>query len=126
MKKEINIPVENSIVFVMDYEYGELPESLDDGLITTTSSSIVVSTRPDIDGPVDIVLTDDPFQNDDNMLHIVWSGKIEAPNNDISVCSVNNDRLMAIGVSRSDPFIQVWANDDEEPDRLVIVVDTGD
>lgn len=126
MKKEIRFHVPNSLLFVQDYEYGELPEALGSGLVTSTQSSIVVGTRPDFEGPVDIVLTVGPRSNEDDASHLVWSGKLHTPNREISVCSVNLDRLLSIEVNSQHPLVEVWVNDDQEPDRILIVVTSDD
>lgn len=126
LKKEIRFQVPNALIFVQDYEFGELPEALSSGLVTSTQSSVAVGTLPDFEGPVNIVLTTGPRSNQDEASHLVWSGKIHTPNREISVCSVNNDRLLSFEVNSQETLVEVWVNDDQEPDRIVIVVNSDD
>lgn len=124
MRKQIDIQVPNALIYVLDNEHGEIPESLDTGLLTTTPSCVVIGTIPDCDGSVDIVLTDEPYSNNDRALHLAWSGRINTLDKEISVSSVYVDQLMSIKVNNSNLLVQIWVNHHEFPDRLIIVVDS--
>lgn len=121
MKQSIEIPVPNAIFLILDFDYGTLPDALADGLITATSSSIVVGTAPDVDGNVEILLMNiDPV--DQRHLARVFDSTIDTPNRDISVCTVYNERVLATQVKNVKTVVQVWVNDEIAPTKVVIVV----
>ena len=121
MKQSIEIPVPNAIILILDFDYGTLPDALAHGLITTTSSCIVVGTVPDVDGTVEILLMNiDPV--DQRHLARVYDSTIDTPNRDISVCTVYNERVLATQVKNVKSAVQVWVNDEIAPTKVVIVV----
>lgn len=121
MKQSIEIPVPNAIILILDFDYGTLPDALAHGLITATSSSIVVGTAPDVDGTVEILLMNiDPV--DQRHLARVYDSTIDTPNRDISVCTVYNERVLATQVKNVKTAVQVWVNDEIAPTKVVIVV----
>ena len=77
MKQSIEIPVPNAIFLILDFDNWTSPDGLADGLITATSSSIVVGTAPDVDGNVEILLMNiDPI--DQRHLARVYDSTIRA------------------------------------------------
>ena len=118
MKSRTKISVPNSVLLVMDHAVGVVPETID-GLIATTSSCIAVGTACECDELVDIELTDEPPEVDEQM-HCVSTSSIATPNREVAVCSVNDDKLLSIKVQRDISEIEVWVNHATEPDRIII------
>ena len=121
MNQSIEIRVPNAIILILDFEFGTLPDELEDGLITTTSSCIVVGTVPDVDGSVEILLLNNAPSNP-NGLAKVNDYRIATPNRDISVCTVYNERLLGTQVKKVETAVQVWVDDEMEPTKIMIVV----
>lgn len=58
MTVKTKIAVQNSLLFVMDKDNGEIPESMD-ALVAATPSCIVVGTHSGADGETSVTLFDD-------------------------------------------------------------------
>lgn len=57
-EQETSVSVANAMVFVECRDGGELPESLSEGPVTATGSSILIGTRSDVDGPTKLRIFD--------------------------------------------------------------------
>lgn len=125
MKRTIETRVPNALISGMDYEHGELPETLDSGIVATIHSCFAIGTIPDCAGTVHTLLTDEPHMINATDMHLAWSGTVHTPNKEISVCSVCIEQLMSISVGDTDPYFRRWANDLEEPDRLIITIESN-
>ena len=121
MKTKTTISVPNSVLLVMDQVNGVIPDAMSGGLIATTPSCIAVGTASESDGNVEIELTDESPEVDEQM-RCVSESKLQTPNREVAVCSIHDDKLLAIHVNHDISVVQVWVNHMTEPDRIIVAV----
>lgn len=119
MRESITLSPPNSLIFVMDHEAGVLPDQITEDLVAATSSCIAVGTLSEVDGETTIVLTDILDQGE--AIDLVFFGALSTPNLELSVCDVNNEKLLTIPVLQSSTAVKIFVNDSAEPDLIVIV-----
>lgn len=118
-----NISPPYSVILVMDCASGEIPETLNHRLIAATSSCVAVGTLAETDGETTIVLTNEiGYPNSDEQLFLKFSGKVAAPGKKLDICTAHLTVIVSIDLTFEMADVQVWANDDCEPDRICIVV----
>lgn len=121
MRKEIRIYPRNSVVLIMDRTVGEVPESMNRGLVAATASCVAIGTRSEQDGETSIWLSDDIAEAVYDEAP-VYDGVLDTPGGRLSVRSVLDEVLLECEVSGPRTRIQVWTNDRSEPDEIRIVV----
>lgn len=119
MHESITISAPNSLILVMDHESGELPSDIAGRLIASTTSCVAVGTLSAADGETTITLTDES-SNEENGLNLFFDDAVLTPQREISVCDVSNEKLLTMPTHASVTRVQIYANDDREPDRIVI------
>jgi hypothetical protein len=121
MKCETTITPPNSIILVMDFTAGRVPDSFERGLIAATETCVAVGTLSEQDGSTTIVLTDE-FSSDlisDEVL--VYENSIRVPGSALSVVTSWNEPVLSVPVLADQVYIRVWVNHPSEPNRIVIV-----
>lgn len=121
MKKEILLAVPNSVIFVADRDVGETPQDIGDSLVASTSSCIAVGTLCQIDGETLILLYDEPA-NSDSMAGLVFDGFLDTPSGQVCIFSVLDERLLESNITGPRCRVQVWVNDESEPDEIRVFV----
>jgi hypothetical protein len=112
----------NSLVLVMGPD-GKIPESTNRNLIAATSSCLAIGTRSEIDGDTTIILTDEPsFELSRKSGQIVYEGKIETPQGQLSIYTIAGEALLTIATRQPHTRIQIWANDEQEPNEIAILI----
>ncbi len=120
MNLEITLAPKNSLVLVMDASIGEIPHSMGDGAIVSTDSCVAIGTLSEVDGETTIVLTDQ--EDCANNQNPSFDGTLRVPTREISVCSVDDEKLITLSVVSEASRIRIFTNDPSEPDRVVILV----
>ncbi len=118
MKEYLTTSPPNSLILVMDYAAGELPERITDELVVATKSCLAIGTLSAADGETRITLTDriDGIDIGD----LAFDGVLATPNHELSVCNVKNERMITLLVPSERTRVKVFANDPVEPDDIVI------
>ncbi|MEN5118212.1 hypothetical protein ABE488_12905 [Luteimonas sp. TWI662] len=119
MKQVITLPPPNSLILVMDYEIGVVPDQITSDLVTATDSCIAIGTLAAPDGETTITLTDDP--NCTVVGELVFNGELCTPNKELAVCNVLNQRLLTLPLLHTTVRVKVFANDVSEPDRILVL-----
>ena len=112
----------NSLIFVMDPSSGQLPESLGSSSVTSTLTSLAIGTLSEVDGETQLILgsLDDGGHRTAPDLALRWSGEIETSG---SVAIVSAENLVILEVSsEATAVIQIWSNDEFEPDLVCVLV----
>lgn len=107
----------------MDYLFGELPEAMNGGLVAFTDSCVAVGTLSEFDGETAISLTDSLEEGEPDAL--VFDGVLKAPQCELSVCNVANEKLLTMKLSGPEAHVRIFANDPSEPDEIVVFVESG-
>jgi hypothetical protein len=110
----------NSVVVVMDQAIGEVPDSLNRGLVAATNSSVAVGTLCEFDGDTLISLSDER-PRDLPAERPVFDNVIRTPSQRLSVCSVLDEALLVLDLPTTVTRVRIWANDHREPSRIWIV-----
>lgn len=119
MIREIRTAPKNSLILVMDQTVGEVPESMAGALVAATNSCVAVGTLSEVEGETLISLSDERLEKRDRPP--VFDGVLSTPSKRLSVCSVLDEPLMSLDVPGLETRVQVWANDDLEPNEIRIV-----
>ena len=115
--------LKNAVILIMDPSVGQVPVSMDGGLIAATPSCIAVGTLSDSDGKTSIVLTDEEIVEAlDADMHLIHSSRLQTPRREVSVCNVLYNALLTIGVAEEQIKAQIWSNDNLELSKLHIIV----
>lgn len=115
----LNVP--NSILFLWDIqnEKAEIPEYVDNQLISSNPNCISIGTLMELDGPTTISFLDSPS----GLASIrAFSGLLRAPSGEISISSSEADCLLSLRVAGVRPSIEIFVNDPSEPSLIEIVV----
>jgi hypothetical protein len=112
-----------SIILIVDPSDGEIPSSLNGGLVAATPSCIAVGTRAEDDGLTRISLGSAAELDHGDQL--VFEGKIDTPTQKVCVRSVLGVRWLELAVSERQTAVRVWVNDPREPDQIVIGILTA-
>lgn len=119
MRKTLTLSPPNSLVLVMDHKFGKLPDSIRGRLAASTDSCVALGTLSEVDGKTTITLTDE-FDGIEGM-SAAFDGVLLTPNQELSVCSVMNEKLLTINVSEERTHTQVFVNNEREPDKIVVI-----
>src|SRR5579872_1151610 len=116
--KSISIRPPYSLIFIMDYVSGivpDVPDEIENRLITATPSCIVVGCRSAQDGPTDINL----IQSNELIPpdHLVYEGNISSPRKKLSICSALNEEIISVELTNTVSHIKIFANHPMEPNR---------
>ena len=116
--------VPNAVLLVMDSQSGVIPESMDGGLIAASDSCIAIGTIAEYEHQVEIEIRQLPkdFAVSDTTLQCVYRAQVATPRRILAACSVYLEELVTAKVSGENAFVEIWVNDDKEPDRVVVVV----
>jgi hypothetical protein len=112
----------NSLLLVMDPDHGLIPESMSGRLVVATESCLAVGTLSEADGPtrVDVIDVDD-FRGVEDGSWVAWEGALATASERLAVMDVLGDVLAERQVGPS-VAVRLIVNDDNEPDRISVVV----
>lgn len=122
MRLTVTAALPNAVVFVMDDEFGELPESMGGRRVASTPSCVVVGTLHEQFGNTELVLADHIDEVDQTNTHILFDGQIECPSGEISLVSALDEKLLSMPLNGTSVRVRVFVNDDIEPDKVAIVL----
>lgn len=122
MMLTVTAALPNAIVFVMDDEFGELPESMGGRRVASTPSCVVVGTLHEQFGNTELVLADHIDEVDQTDMHILFNGQIECPSGEISLVTALDEKLLSMPLNGTSVRVRVFVNDDIEPDKVAIVL----
>jgi hypothetical protein len=126
MKVEIKERIENSVLLIMDAEAGQPPESMSGSLVVSNSSCIAVGTLAEMDGETVVVLTDERFLTEMySNLREIFRGSLATPAKELSVCSIQLRPLLTLRVPKAQTALRVYANDESEPNQILVEVTDG-
>jgi hypothetical protein len=119
MMSSTTVAPPNSVVLVSDPSGGEIPETIG-SLFASTTSYIAIGCKAEDDGETELTLgqTDEVGQRDVP----AFQGRLETPSRKVVVRTVLGKTLLEAAVPGASTLVQVWVNDAEEPDRVVIGV----
>jgi len=118
MSNIVRIAPSNSLILVMDMSIGKIPASMDDSLISATSSCVAVGTLSELDGETTISVRDHVANVG---LSLAFDGILDTPTKVLSVCTVKNTEVLAYRVPSTHTRIQIWVNHPSEPSEIEIV-----
>lgn len=117
----ISVSPPNSLILVMDFASGKVPEAMGSGLVSATESCVAVGCLPEHDGPTEIHLGH--THEIPPTVALVFDGDICTANKRLSICSVMNEELLATGVTGHKTHVTIFANDPMEPDKIFVLFD---
>jgi hypothetical protein len=117
--KTISISPPNSLILIMDFKSGRVPEALGNNLVAATDSCIAIGCRSEYDGPTDVYLAQPHECTPSGAL--VFEGDILTPSRSMSVCTVMNKEVLSDETAGENTHVRVFANDPIEPDRIFVI-----
>lgn len=121
MKQSITMRPSNSLIFIMDYSFGKLPEFMSGNLVAFTDSCVAIGTLSEVDGETTIVVTDS-LLDVQSTERLVFDGVVATQGGELSVCSTTNEKLLTVKRSNRNIHVKVFANDASEPDKIVVLI----
>lgn len=119
--KTISISPPNSLILVMDFASGRVPQEMGNKLVSATESCVAVGCLSEHDGKTEIHLGQAHEVTAQDAL--VFDGEISTPSKKLSICSVMNEELLSTEVAGTKTHVKVFANDPMEPDRIIVLFD---
>jgi hypothetical protein len=118
----VRVAPPNSLIFVMDDRVGVIPEDTGDAPIVATASCVVVGTLMELDGETEVRMSGPEDFTQQAELKLRWSGLI-ATAGVLEVSTAHAQILLSTPVHEPQSLtVDVWTNDDNEPDLVWIVV----
>lgn len=118
---ETHVAPPNSLILVMDQKVGEVPDSMNHGMVAATASCVAVGTLSEADGETFISLSDEVPSRLPKQAP-VFDGVLPTPTKRLAVCSVQDEPLLALDVPSSSTRVRIWANHPAEANEIWIVV----
>src|SRR4051812_7917618 len=115
----VSVAVPNALLLVGD-PAGDPPTTMGRHLVRANASCIAVGTRPDVDGQTSVHLS---TRRPAGEHRCVFRGSVELTSRRVTVASVLNDTLLDAPIDRDQVQIEIWVNDETEPDEVYVVVD---
>lgn len=110
----------NSLLIISDSDIGEIPQSMDRPVVATPSC-IVVGTLAFCDGETSVALSDGRDDGDAIAgLRRVFAGLLATPTKEVHIYTVELRLVEKLAVAGAQTMVEIWANDDSEPDRLCV------
>jgi hypothetical protein len=120
---ESKVAVDNSVILVMDGVDVEVPQSMGGGVIASTPTCIAIGTLAEMDGSPTIILTDEKYTGESSLnMRLAYAGKLLTPRKEITVFTVALQPLAHLAVVDVETNVEVWLDDEIEPERIVIHV----
>lgn len=116
MTESVRIAAPNSLILVLDPEFGVLPETLGGAAIAASSSALAVGTLAESDGETEVTIGSVRDLPTDESLVPRWEGQVQTSGR-LAVVSLYNEVLLEVDAP-SEVKLQVWTNDPEEPDAV--------
>lgn len=118
----VRIAPPNSLVFVMDDRVGEIPEDTGAAPVVASPSSVAVGTLMELDGETEVRMSGPEDFTRSADLSLAWSGSI-ASAGVLEVSTADGQSLVSMELQEvHSPTVDIWTNDDNEPDLIWIVV----
>src|SRR5580692_10745354 len=121
MKVQTTIAPPNSIILVMDFKTGRVPDTFEKQLVAATRTCVAVGTLCEQDGATTIVLTDELSSGLISEETLAFDDAVEVPGSILSVVTSWNEPILSLPVHAESVRVRVWVNDCSEPNRIVIV-----
>lgn len=116
----------NSLLFVMDIQNGEIPETMDGKQVVSTPSCIVIATLMAADGETSVTLTDEKASViEGSGLRKVFGGVLATPKKEVHVCTVPLQAVVKLSVPSTQSNVEIWANSEIEPSRVCVLVNAS-
>jgi hypothetical protein len=122
MRKSACIAPPNSSILVMDRTGGEIPRWMNGAIVSSTSSCVAVGTLSQSDGGTTLTLTNERPAIATGLFPVL-DGDMDTPSRILSVVTCNNVELLSLDVNSQSTRVEVWVNDDKEPDQIYIIAD---
>lgn len=125
--QEVRCQPANSLIFVMDPDLGEIPDSVSEALVAATSTCVSIGTLSSADGETMVQLGEEPpaksiagSSSPGFGLALAWKGQLVAATR-LAVVTVTGE-VLASSPAHGHARVEVWVNDALEPDVIRVVV----
>ena len=121
MNTTLSVRAPYSILLIMDFEFGEVPENFFGQPCAIANSCIAVATMSADDGATKVLFTDDASAIGNSLIQL-YTGVLDTPSKVVSLANAHNEQLATASVGATNVRIQVLANVMREPSEIVVFV----
>lgn len=120
MVKSIYVP--HAIIFIYDIENDdmEIPEYIDNELVSYNEGCISVGTQSEVDGEVEIALFSTINGSKVKSLIKVFDGSIVSPTKKVAVSTSEDEAILEIDIDSNKAAIDIWVDDAVFPSKMLI------
>lgn len=111
----------NSVVLLSEPGWGEVPKSMQNGVIAATPTCIAIGCRSSADGATEFVLGS--LEDLSLPAPPAYTGTLLTPRSRIALQTVYNEVILEMRVPAKLTPVVIWVNDPIEPDSITISVD---
>ena len=120
---QTKIVPENSLLLLMDKHNGDIPESMDGDLIVAKPTCIAIGTLSEADGETSVTMSDERLEiTGVSEFRKVFNGVVATPRKQLDLCTILLKPILTLTVQNIQSNLEIWANDEIEPNKLYILV----
>lgn len=120
MKNTIRIAPPHSLILIEDSLSGQIPDSMNQSLVSATESCIAVGCRAEDDGETEIYLGH--HLNSNIGVQLVFDGVLQTSSRKLAVRTVLGTTLLEMDVLETYTRLIILTNSPTEPDHIAIVI----
>ena len=119
---ETTAPIQNAIIFLLDYNDDDavVPDYIEGQLTAANTKAISVGTRIAFEGDVAIRVYEPGEDMDETGLDLKCSHELVCTTGNVSVVTSDDEQLLSLDLGLERIRVQVWADDDIEPERVFV------
>ncbi len=119
---ESTLFVPNAIIFLYDVTNNDvqIPEYIDDVLISFNETCISVGTQADVDGEVALKLSSQITMTDKSLYNKVFNGSIKTPGKTLSISTSEEEGFISIDVVGQQTKVSIWTDDLNYPSIVLV------
>ena len=125
MKQESSVSPPNSVILLADSEYADVPKTMGDSIVSTTDSCVAIGTLMESDGETRVLLTDERQAIQQTGYRSAYRGALVSHSLCLRILTVNGQSILTMIVPDKNLLVEIWINDDNEPDSIQVLVETN-
>jgi hypothetical protein len=117
---KVEISPQNSILLVSDLNIKDVPDGFHNSIVSATMGCIAIGCRSVDDGTTQIIL--ERTGSYDPIGIQLFSGILNTPSKVLLLSDVVGEVILKIPVTNAISFVEIWASDETEPERIEVLV----
>lgn len=119
---EITLSISNAIIFLYDLasEDIQIPEYIDDVLVSANEKCVSIGTQTDVDGDVTIRLSNQIDASDKKSCKQVFDGFVSTPGKKLAISTSEDEAILQTDVKEEKTQVFVWVDDSGFPSMVLV------